>query len=1134
VSSFLSRRQKHTVTLQLDYYMSPQFAGIASAITSQLYEKNGIDLKFLPICPVGHELERVRNNAKMNGVSSVSIGSVEQNIFIPTLYANPELKVKAVAAMFRRSPLCLASLESLKKQNEKEKIVVGAHEDTVSLIERILSTGSDSNRNFSVISSPRATKNSDLTAGKLDSIQAYTTTEVPTLERQAGLNVNTQQLEGMNGAKLGYSQVLFSPEEDLEIGDKREVVQAFLDATFSGWEIAIRDNETAAKSVNEAIAMLKLDDENNDHWDSSFSYTVQSVGLCNDFVKETYQGDRHGVIDVKRWNDATSWLLAEEVEPVGDTNFGLNAEVWQPPSQLLAGNELARTTLHDARKSAIEFKEAHGRKPSIAVITVGELPRYTHGKMRLKIYSNDENSWFNKTLVGEANGFNVKEINLPESTSEDDLLSQVYSLKDVDGIQLMWPLPSHIDAAKVYGSIDVDRDVDGAHYIGQLELFPKNPPLPPVTPTAVVNLMKNYSIDIKNKEVLVVGRSRIVGSPLAHMLRNEGAIVTVAHSEVPVQSLEGLVRKADIVFSCAGSPGLLKTEWLKQGADVINIGTTFSEETESLCSDFDGDLASVAGRFSPVPGGVGPLSVAFLFKNVAAAAWRRASNFGDIELSWTMKSSSLQRSIHFNDYDSALGFANKVNTMSSGMDHHANMAFSHKCVNGVDLDLDFFTFEANTVTAKDYEAAKNVNLLLENEKIRMSNFTYQLDQGSIAKYPADPRGSSRLIRVDSDGIVSHYDNFSQIFYSLSKGAHIVFNESKVVKARLFVHGKEKNIDIEMMILDLGNAVDKKCDGAHISVMLRSEGVKIGDSFLDRNKEAAKFRVVKVVGPWIEDENSQGNGTECLVEFMVDDEITLGKYLENSGQIPIPPYLNRDAEMGDERAYNNVYAAGNGSVAAPTAGLHFTDELLAKFGAENTSFLSLHVGAGTFKPVVTEDARDHSMHGEHFSVKVAEINRIIQVLEEGKRMIVVGTTTSRTLESLYWCGVKILQKKNTGVEGGTSNNEMMTLNQNEWSHLSNGSGSYSAPDALRAVIEGRGSTDIVNGRTSLMIVPGSYDFKVVEDLVTNFHAPDSTLMLLVSAFLGNGEKVRDVYHEAQDLGYRFLSYGDACFFSRPKR
>jgi len=711
ISSFT--RQKHTVSLQLDYYMSPQFAGIASAITNQLYEQNGIDLKFLPICPVGEEQQRVRENANANGASCVSVGSVEQNIFIPTLYRNPELKLKGVAAMFRKSPLCLASLDN--STSDMGNKTIGAHEDTVSLLKRIFETGGD---NVKVIASPRATKNTDLISGNVHAIQAYTTTEVPTLERSnTGGKIHTQILEGLNGAKLGYSQLLFAPEEDL-VGDKRDVVQAFLKATFDGWEMAIRDSEAAAKSVEEAKAMLGLDDEKNDHWDPSFSYTVQNVELCSDYVKETFQGDKYGVIDAKRWSDATSWLLEENTK---EENFGLDVNIWQPSSKLLAGNELARSTLEDARDSALQFQETYGRPPSLAVIKVGELSRYTHGERRKQLYSNDKLSWFNKTSVGEANGFTVKEINLPESTTEDELLSCIYSLKTFDGIQLMWPLPLHINPAKIYNKIDLDRDVDGAHYIGQLELGNPNnsssPMLPPVTPAAVMDLVNHYGVKVKGRTVLVVGRSRIVGSPMAHMMRQAGAIVTVAHSEVPIEKLEQLVRSSDVVIACAGSPGLMKAEWLKPASiDVINIGTTFCEEKDALVSDFDaGDLSQVANRFSPVPGGIGPLSVAALFRNVATAAWNRAERKGDVETTWSRKSGSLRRSIHFKDYNSALNFANKVNAMSSDLDHHANMNFVHKCVDGVDLELEFFTFEAGEVTDNDYEAARKVNVIL-NEK----------------------------------------------------------------------------------------------------------------------------------------------------------------------------------------------------------------------------------------------------------------------------------------------------------------------------------------------------------------------------------------------------------------------------------
>lgn len=627
-----ARRSKHTVSLQLDYYMSPQFAGIACAMTDGLYDKAGVDLQFLPICPVGLEMERVRqhrnNGDDNNNKDDVVVGSVEQNIFTPLLYQNRELKVKAVAAMFRTSPLCLASINNNNKDDDDDSkvVVVGAHEDTVSLLNRIL----EQEKQQSVVASPRSSKITDLLEGRLDMIQAYATTEVPTLERLllgADGAVTSIPLEGLNGAKLGYGQMLFAPEEDLVVDDKREILQAFLDATFSGWGLAVRDHEQAARSVEEAKAMLGLDDEANDHWDrSSSEFTIQSVGLCGDYVKETFQGDRYGVIDANRWNEATQWLLDggdddDKVEP----NFGLDATVWQPPSNILAGNELARTALDDARASAIAFHKEHGRRPSLAVITVGQLSRYTHGDRRLKIYSNDRNSWFNKTSTGDNNGFDVKEINLPENTTTEELMSEMSSSKDFDGIQLMWPLPDHIDSGRAYNAIGIDQDVDGAHYIGQLEMDPTSSPIPAVTPAAAMELIDRYNIDLKGKNVLVVGRSRIVGSPLAHMLRARDAAVTVVHSQVSREDLESFVGSADIVVSCVGEPGVMEASWLKEGAEVINVGTTFSEEQDRLLSDFEGDVSVAAKRFSPVPGGVGPLSVAQLYKNVVQAAWERAN-----------------------------------------------------------------------------------------------------------------------------------------------------------------------------------------------------------------------------------------------------------------------------------------------------------------------------------------------------------------------------------------------------------------------------------------------------------------------------------------------------------------------------
>ena len=192
---------------------------------------------------------------------------------------------------------------------------------------------------------------------------------------------------------------------------------------------------------------------------------------------------------------------------------------------------------------------------------------------------------------------------------------------------------------------------------------------------------------------------------------------------------------------------------------------------------------------------------------------------------------------------------------------------------------------------------------------------------------------------------------------------------------------------------------------------------------------------------------------------------------------------------------------------------------------------MHVGAGTFKPVTVKDARDHEMHAESFCVPVYELKNTIKALKKGKELISVGTTSARTLESLYWCGVKRL----LGVDESIDN--LLKLNQMEWVSLGVGEGKHiSRIAALEVLVQDKIDTDVILGQTSLMICPPLYSFKVVDHLLTNFHAPDSTLMLLVSAFMNDvkGNKISKIYEDAQANGYRFLSYGDACFFSRPRK
>jgi len=409
----------------------------------------------------------------------------------------------------------------------------------------------------------------------------------------------------------------------------------------------------------------------------------------------------------------------------------------------------------------------------------------------------------------------------------------------------------------------------------------------------------------------------------------------------------------------------------------------------------------------------------------------------------------------------------------------------------------------------------------------MKKFSYNLLEDSIAVFPADPRGSSKLLYVDSNGEVTFASNFAETFPSLAEGCHVVFNESRVLEARLFIHEPSNEGEhLEMMILDLGD-IDLHGQSASktpLNVMLRREEVEKGEIFhIPCKDEIVKVVVDQVLCVWLEDEKSDGNGTECMVRILT--ELSVADFLEKEGSVPIPPYLQRAAEPLDKERYNNVYANAKqaGSVAAPTAGLHFTPSVLDRIGMTNCSFLALHVGAGTFQPVLVEDARDHKMHGESFAVAVYEIKNIIKALEDNKPLIAVGTTSCRTLESLYWMSIKRIR----GME-------YTELGQDEWISLRDGEGSnISRIEALKLIVADKDEGEVIHGRTCLMIAPPNYEFQVMDHLVTNFHAPDSTLMLLVSAFFkdNEGELIRRIYEDAQDRGYKFLSYGDVCFFKR---
>ena len=415
--------------------------------------------------------------------------------------------------------------------------------------------------------------------------------------------------------------------------------------------------------------------------------------------------------------------------------------------------------------------------------------------------------------------------------------------------------------------------------------------------------------------------------------------------------------------------------------------------------------------------------------------------------------------------------------------------------------------------------------------INMSDYGYMLKQESIALFPAQPRGSSKLLRVDSRGEVSYYNHFGNVIPHLINGCHVIFNNSRVLDARLSVRLITGGTPVELMLLDLGS-IDptSPCNENVIPAMIRSELIVTGDKLIEP-VSGVTIEVVNINGLWEEELESGGNGTDCIVRIHSSEG--LETFLTNNGSVPIPPYIKREVVPSDKERYNNVYAKFAGSVAAPTAGLHFTDEVLTILGETNISKLTLHVGAGTFKPVLSKDAREHSMHAENFSVNVKELKSIIHAMERGKPLAVVGTTSVRTLESLYWLGVKRLLSRKTKSDNSMSQ-EVDDLGQFDWIALSAVVDLYniSPTSALRAMIDNMQDDEFVSGKTSLMITPKSYFFKVVDHLITNFHAPDSTLMLLVSAFLSKSN-VAKIYEDAQRDGYRFLSYGDVCLFSKPE-
>lgn len=406
--------------------------------------------------------------------------------------------------------------------------------------------------------------------------------------------------------------------------------------------------------------------------------------------------------------------------------------------------------------------------------------------------------------------------------------------------------------------------------------------------------------------------------------------------------------------------------------------------------------------------------------------------------------------------------------------------------------------------------------------IRIADFDYPLPDERIPRHPLAERDTCKLLVSRPDGSVVHH-TFSELPELLPEKTLMVCNDTRVINARIRFE-KLTGSKIEVFLLEpifpedyvlMFQAVGSCRWGCLVGNLKRwKEGPLV--KMLDIDGRKVELRATRV-------RPLEGNGQEILFEWD-DPEVTFASVVDAAGYIPIPPYLKRDSEACDSDDYQTVYARVKGSVAAPTAGLHFTPKLFERLRASGVDIapLTLHVGAGTFQPVKSETIGEHPMHTEVFSVDRDSIEKLISAKREGRKITAVGTTSVRTLESLPYIGVQL--------HAGD-----FSLHVDQWSPYGDSAVELSG-DAVKELkhilkyMDEKG-VEALTASTSIMIAPG-FRWRMVDVMVTNFHQPQSTLLLLVSSFLDrNPERKmlqwRHIYNEALDQAYRFLSYGDAC-------
>ena len=404
--------------------------------------------------------------------------------------------------------------------------------------------------------------------------------------------------------------------------------------------------------------------------------------------------------------------------------------------------------------------------------------------------------------------------------------------------------------------------------------------------------------------------------------------------------------------------------------------------------------------------------------------------------------------------------------------------------------------------------------------LSIKDFTYILPDEKIARHPLEKRDESRLL-IYQQGTIKE-DRYKYLAEHIAEKSLLVFNNTKVVEARL-IFRKATGTPIELFCLEPAEHY------ADITTAMLAKGQVEWKCLVGGAKKWKEETLIKAIRTANKELvltaiKKEKRNDHFLIEFSWNDHsLSFAEVLHLAGSIPLPPYLKRDADEADTERYQTIYARHEGSVAAPTAGLHFTKRIFKALADKHidTGFITLHVGAGTFKPVKATTMQEHDMHAEFIEVSKELITNITGNLSAG--IVAVGTTSVRTIESLYWLGVK------TMLQPGIKSKD---LHLTQWEAYELPAAAISAADALQSLLHWMEAADLEQlfTKTQIIMAPG-YTLKIADALVTNFHQPQSTLLLLVASIIG--DDWQKVYRYALENNFRFLSYGDGCLIRKPR-